>query len=292
MKRIILALILGASALACGCNSPIAFTDQEARVRYNPSDDSLDLLLVYRGITATSDDADVVAKALDEHLVPILNRRREFVIQTMGYWNLDAEKDGKEDLRALRAAESFKLEEVATFLDDERLAGFQHFKIMRVSDALRDWNQMLSESILEQAKDGRLSEGDLDARSLELCVARARSGQPWVRLVEGEFEIDLPLTRATSRKLQQKVLVESIAGSDKPNWIAKAFSYVTSLRIEDERFVVRLGRPENGLYTFAFSGDKTKDDYSPKLLEALRDRGYAPNSDLNLESVRAKLAGE
>jgi hypothetical protein len=278
-------LTLSVGLLACGCNSPIDISQQEVRVRYDAATDACDLLLIYKGLTATSEKD--VPRALDDVLIPALKGRREFVIAGVHHWNLDDPKKPT-DLRALRANESVKLEEAGIFLDEDKLAGFQRFRMRGVSHALRDWNQMVSEDLLDVARGARLDENDLlDARSRELVLARARSGEPWVRLLPSELEIDLPLSRATTKELRKQV-AKSIACSAEMSWLAKPLSYVTALRVEDERLVMRLGSPDDGLYTFVLGGPKS--DYSPALLEALRERGYAPDPTLSLEAVRAKVA--
>ena len=283
-------LVLSTAALLLLSACDIQFAGQEMQARPNP-DGSLDLLLIYRGISASKETDDSLRGALGIAHQFLEGRRRFAISVPFGEVDLDDPSTYKDlDEEAAQLLQSISLEESGVFLDPEgRLSAYQRVRVPDVACGLRVWNRMISSEVLSAvAEDGSLEGyGELDARSQALWIERARSGEPWVSFEGGLFTIDLPVTRATADRFQRMAL-DGLA--DKPSDSGELASLLTHLRflqIGEERTVLSFGAPETGIFRLASEG--CGDSYRPALREALEAEGVRADPDLTLEQVRGLL---
>jgi len=284
----LIALLL--SLLGAGCE--IQFAEEEVSLRYDESTDTLEVLLVYCGISASDDSEKNVRKAV-ETSQRLLSGWRAFSVP---FWPGGCDLDDPDLLKDLDAESaqvlgSISLEEVGAFLDGaERLSGYQVLKVPAFTRALDCLNRAISRAVLAAVERG---EGticpDFDARSHELWVERARSGAPWIRLQDGLFVVDLPVTPETALKLQRNLLEELglDRGRDDWGWLASVLLHLRSFSIEEEEWVLVFGAPGGGPFRFTFRDRDAV--YRPALREALAAAGALPSDGLTLEAIHARF---
>lgn len=265
---------IGASLLLAGCC--IQYRQQDITFEHHPEDDSAELVLVYRGVTATDDTEGKVGDALVV-VQRLLAGKREF--QTpFGSFDLDAPglREGSADPDLLAVLDDVQLFEAAVFLDEEgQLAGRQRFWIDRCAPVLRLLNRRVSAAILEAASDGSLEKDTplLDDRTRELWVRHASTGGSWIDLVDGEIGIDVPITRESWERVQREILSELIAPEAQSGaaFLAQVLGHLRHFEVADERLSIVFAPPATGIYQL--SAHDPGVNYSPRLKEALEAAG-------------------
>ena len=127
---------LFALLLCGGCD--VQFPQQEVRFRYDAETDTLDVLMIYRGVHTPNDTDKALAKGVDV-VDRILAGRREFMFIDWPFyfdWD-DKEDDADAHPRALDVESRLELVRAGAFLDEEqRLCGYQLFKWRELNKSL------------------------------------------------------------------------------------------------------------------------------------------------------------
>ncbi len=291
-----LATVLCFSCLLFLSGCDIAIQGQETQAIYHPETDTMDLLLIYRGVHSPKETEDAVQNALDV-VERIASGRREFMLlDSLFHTDLD-DPDTYKDLPADEAAVlgSITLSAADAFLDPEgRFCAYQVLHVPRFSDLLASWNGRISEAMLKEAAlSNELSNEEfVDARTRELLTAYALSGRPWVSLRDGSIEVYFPMTRATAerfrRDLFKKIVDQRFNDDGSLAFFGQLLLQMQSFEIGDEHIRAVIG-DTCGL-TLRFLEGYGDSEYPPALLEALRARGWRPEEGLSLEEVR-RLVG-
>ncbi len=278
------------ASLQSGCD--IHFTGQEIRLRFQEAEDSLEVLLIYRGMCVPDDSEKAIAKGV-EHAARLLEGRREF---SFGGWIFHTDLDDPEiekdlDPETAGVLRGIELEEVGAFLDPEgRLSGYQLFRIPAFSRALECLNRHLSTQAIEEAGPdlSKPIHPCFDEATQSLWLERARSGSPWISFRDGGFEVDLPMTRAVAKHFQRQLIEEVAAPDEKEDsrGLAALLSHLESLQFEDERVLLRFAAPA-GIFQFASRNPEVQ--YRPGLLDALKAGGWEVESGPALQEVRELL---
>jgi hypothetical protein len=276
----------------------LKYVDQEVLIQHDPATDSLDVLLIYRGLTATADTPDAVGKAL-AIAQRILGGRREFEVNGWP-WHFDLDDpaacDGMEP-ECAQVLQGISIEAQEPFLDPEgRLSAYQLLRVPGFAQGLDCLNRSISRQVLENAGDAK-PDGMIDERTIGLWVERAQSGAPWIhhRLIrsqEGVFEFDLPASDATADAVQRALIDEITMKSKGGEWrdLASFLAHLQSFKREDERVVLRIGAPVTGV--FHFSSHNEEVPYFPGLLQALEAAGLRAGEGPSLDAVRGILLPE
>jgi hypothetical protein len=200
--RIMAGLLALTLMLLTGCD--LEFPEQEVILLHDTKADRLDFLLVYRGVTASSDDRRDVADAVSA-ATRILGGRREFMLLD---WPLHWDLDGKDKDVPQWLRKNVKLERVDTFVDAKgRLCAYQLFTMSKVSEGLRLLNEAIAASILEAHQKGKLEKGVDVLGLVELYgfLDQAAAGLPFLRLEKGRLMVDVPMpSQETIRRLVEE----------------------------------------------------------------------------------------
>lgn len=274
---------LAAVALA-GCD--LEFPEQDIVLRRDEAADTLDLLLVYRGVSADDDSEQAIEKGVAAAEKILAGRRQFMFLDWPFHFDLDdAEIAADASPDALRAVAGVSVERVGAFLDAKgRLSGFQQLRLREASAWIELVNGTVSRAVLEAEAAGTLGDDApwLDARSRDLLVERARSGKPWVTLERNGIEIDVPVTAAAASGALRALSKENDVFSE------ALVSLCRYLKVDAERTIARFGAPEpGGIVRFSLRRDDVT--YSPALRDALAERGSIEPGRLPSESDVSRL---
>ncbi|MFH0945899.1 MAG: hypothetical protein V2A76_11930 [Planctomycetota bacterium] len=290
-----------------GLNScDIEFPEQELHLSHDAGTDTLEMLIVYHGITAPSEGEEAVGKSVDV-VKRLMQGEREFMlIDWPLYFEIDKwERKAREGLesedespydreqaaRYLQVAERMSLVSHALFLDEEgRLSGYQLFHVRQFSQVVVLLNQMISADILdEKAAGGLKADDELDEHTVQLVSARAESGEPWFTVDGDGIKVDLPFSLETTRKGRQKLVHELLESDDDDGPFADLTAVlagsITSLSFEKDRCVGVITPDEPGRYDWTIQNPAAC--YSDSLLGALKDAGVPVREDLKIDQVRS-----
>lgn len=273
--------------LLAGCELHVA--EQELYARHDLDADSLELLLIYEQISHPpgKDNLEKATKILEKSLA---GGRRFWIVGLLGAFDLEADLEELTP-KQRELVEAVKFLDYGVYLDDEeRLCGYQRITFPRATEGIAELNAAFSKHLIEEIEEGDLKEEDspLDDRTYALIEERARSGKPWLRLIDGEFEFDLPFTRASWDGVQlhvQKELFEDMDEESGP-WVAQMLGLLRHLEIGDERVILRFGSPD-GLIRIRWVEDDPK--YTHDLKKALEARGISFENLPTIEEIRAKI---
>jgi hypothetical protein len=245
----------------------IRVAEEEIQVRIDPKSDSLDLLLVYHGVSPNGK-----GRMAD----PAFRKR---ALEVIGGW---------------------ELREHGSFLDEKnRLSAYQVFRVEKLSRLVDLANEAIDRGILDALDEGKaVPEGDeVDARTRELWKARAESGGPWIRLDGAEVVIDVPGSQEAFDRIRKEGLDEirevflepgnGLEDRDPVLALAQLLLHVRRFEVGGDRIVLHLWPMPDGLFRFLTRCDR--EPYDPALLEAVRKEGIGPDPKLTLEEVRGKL---
>lgn len=290
-------LVIGSLVLALG-GCAIQICEQEVQVKYDAAADALDLLLIYKGVSASDDKPKTLSNAA-EIGQRILGGRRQFQVAGWAFdWDLDKqaedldrslhedankpEFDPEENRDEALLLRQITLQEVGVFLDEkERLSAFQHLRFWNFTQVLALLNRQLSRNALRE--EGGCGSPLQAPEQLLLGKQRAASGLPWVRRVGDEFELDFPLTTESFLQVQKDLVEEAI--SDDGAACLQYMVYLRELRFDNQRLVARFSAPE-GIFRFRF---QHTEDYSPQLRDLLVAQGVRIDRGITVEEVRGKL---
>jgi len=276
MKRFAPLALLALFPLS-GC--AIQYVEQEVLLRYDAAADSWDLLLVYKGITASDEKEKTVDEAAS--IVRRLLGGQRALASPWGTYDLDDPAFSGDDADVAQVAAGVSLLDWGLFLDEaERLAGFQRFRLANASRAVDCFNRQLSKALLEEASKEDFAERTplLDDRTRLLWCQRAGSGEPWLYQVDEGIEIDLPMTRASWDRVQDAAISEatSAKSASAPNdgpaaLLGQHLVYLRHFEIQDDRVILTFGAPVSHIFRFAIKEAGVK--YSSQLKDALARAG-------------------
>lgn len=283
--RSCLAVACAASLALAGCD--LEFPEEEVLVERDAAADTLDLFVLYRGVTADDDSPEAIEKAVAA-AERILGGRRQFMFLDWPFhFDLDSPELAADAApEARRLLDGVTVERAGACLDrDGRLSGYQRIRFREASAWFDLVNAAASRAVLEAAESGELGDGApwLDARSRDLLVERARSGRPWVTLERNGVEIDVPVTAAAASGALRALSKENDVFS------SALVSLCRYLKVDAERTIARFGDPEpGGLVRFSLRRDDVT--YSPALLDALAERGLVDPRSLPAEGEARRAA--
>lgn len=262
-----------------GC--AIQYVEQEVLLRYDAAADSWDLLLVYKGITASDEKEKTVDEAASI-VRRLLGGQRAFA-SPWGTYDLDDPAFSGDDADVAQVAAGVSLLDWGLFLDEtERLSGFQRLRLANASRVVACFNRQVSKALLEAAEKEDFAESTplLDDRTRLLWCQRAGSGEPWLYQVDEGIEIDLPMTRGSWDRVQEAAISEATspknASDTSPGPAALLGQHLVYLRhfeIQDERVVLTFGAPVSHVFRFNIKDPGVK--YNSQLKDALTRSGVA-----------------
>ncbi len=270
MRRILFpALAAALVALAAGCD--IEFPEQEILARLDSAADRLDLLFIYKGVTAHDDSEEAVGKAVAAAERILAGRRQFMIVDWPLHFDLDREDCDVSSPLGRRVLGNFSVAQVGAFLDsDGRLSGYQLVRVKEAKLLFHAIDAFVNKAVLEADADGDLGDDAefLDDRSKALMVERAGSGGSWGRLSSSGLEISFPVTSAAAAgaiRSLRKMNDDDAAG-------AALLGALRRLDVGRESTLARFGESAGrGTARFSFRRDDV--EYSPALYDALRERG-------------------
>lgn len=299
-------LLLGLSS----CD--IVFPDQEVHLRLDRQADTLDILLIYKGLTVPGESEEQVDKGLVA-MERLLRGDREFmIVEWPLYFEIEKwvaqsrelvqgdrqdASDAEERWMAatwLQIAPLISMQEHGLFQDDEgRLAGYQLLRIENFSQVVELLNVLASRAFLHSAEQaGWQPDDDWDPRTFELWLERARSGEPWFRMEKEGIVVDLPVTREWGRALRRGLALEIASkknddADEFADLLAEFAASVDRLEFLDDRCVFRVGATAPDRYRFELKNPEAV--YREGLKNGLADRGLLPADGKSLKQVRALI---
>ncbi len=253
-------------ALVLLTSCDLEFPEQEIYFQHDEKADRLDVLLVYRGVTASSDSPGNVKKGVAAAKRFLAGRREFMILDWPFYWDLDAEdKDVPKWLR-----QHVSLVRMGTFTDEhERLCAWQHLRLERVSDGFRLLNQAIVKGILEAHKKGRL-EKELSGFGPEAATTyldQAVAGRPFMRLEKGRLLVEVPAPRLGALRFLEKEMQKKDGW-----WLGNLLAQMRHPKImKTGGVVVQLGDFDGGVTRFRLARPDVT--YSSALQDALVAQG-------------------
>lgn len=286
MKATLLALPLVLSVAACD----LEFPHEEVRLRPSAEDDTLDVLLIYRGVSPGDGLEKATAAARR-----VLEGRREFLLLDWPlYFDLDAERD-LDTLSPLerRTLDAVRLVEVGAFLDpDQRLSGYQHLRVSGFRDLLDAAEAELVRRVLAATEGRRSGEQaefpEFDARTRESWERRLREGPPLFSIDQRGLVLDLPASPEWAAALLAALHAKEREDEDEV-FLPNLWRNLREIRQDEERLLLSFGRLEDGCVVLDLS--RRDVEYDPSLRTALEEQGVIDLEGApTLDEVRARLS--
>ena len=261
-----------AAALACALLAAcqVRFTDQDVALRHHPESDHLELLLVYRGVTAPDDEETSLNRAVEFVREMVFGRRRLSICD----WPFSIDFDDPDEIAApggdlAWVRDHLHLLDARAYVDaDGRLAGSQSFRLDGASEALRRANAAISRALLEAEAEEKLDEALhlLDPDTRLRWREQAESGRAWIQLREGQLVVDLP---APSPRDIARIIHEMLGM--KPHERAALASLLSAVEFPGDRVLLTLGHPEGDATLFHFHNPQVT--YHSSLAARLQGEG-------------------
>lgn len=269
-------------------SSGFSFIREEIRFRHTATEDTLDVLVIYHGVTDSSHDEQSLSSAV-KTATEVLNGLRVF--QSPGPFTINLEKArGDEEVteQARHLIDCISVVGSGCFLDDQgRLCIYQKVVISNLNFVVESVNIELSRAVLEDSKKGGVFDKSYNERSNELVVAAARNDTyRWFRIDNGILEINFPLSIEDKDRLIEELLTDVSKDKDARHSLLSFLSAAQSVSFKDEQLTLQFGQKQNEVVVLILSGEK---EYSPILHQRLEKEGFTPNPDLNLEKVKNLL---
>jgi hypothetical protein len=293
-----------AALLALGCD--VQISEQEALFRYRPATDTVDLLVIHEGVSA-SDRKDKTLAGAKQIARRFLEKRR--YLHLLGNpisWDLDdiqerlasgalAKDTTPQELELLEMIlPRCVLERGGGFVDPKgRLSAYQLYRIEGFSKVVQLWNQLLSRAILEAMREPEKFAANtplLDARTRDLWRVHAEKSRDWIRVAGDGLDFVIPITRAALDNAQAALSAE-LRGEDAPAtsaYLGQLMPYLAGWSHSDDTLRLSL-RPAGGVFHTRYWSNAT---YDPLLREALAAEGVVPDTHLDLAAVRALFPAE
>ena len=289
-------LLLG-GACTRGCAT---FDGQTIVVRNDPARDTLDVLLVYRGLRADG--------PLDDAVAQVEQARGRRVMTVGGPWcTLDLDGAlGKPATGSLpQALAGCEVHDLGLWLDAEgRLCGAQHVHLDDVAAVVRTLNDALRSELLadDQQLAGWLRDFGLD-RPGDVGATRERLEAeehfPFVTITSGVLTLSFPLAAEQPPRIRAMLLTElaklqSEAEAGKPSAVAERrllLENPISVLTEADRVLLVLGDEATGELRLELRSDRPP---SAVLTDALRARGSeidGPETEARVRAAFDKATG-
>ncbi len=270
-----------------GCS--LSFAEHETVFRIDEKTDTLELLSIYRGVTASKDHDDTVREAL-EIVMPAAKGERRFAVSLWGDFDLDDPELVKEldegdafEREVLQFAQGVSVTKAGLFLDEKgRLSGYQRIQIKNIRAGVDLLNQAISRLVLSGAEDWEDFVDDtpfLDSESRDLLVRYAQRGDPWLKIKDGEIEVMIPITPASANSIHQEIIKDSMGDVQESswNWFLRHLILLRHYSVEEDGVLLRFGSPEDGVFYLAKFDDEVS--YRPALRESLELAGMMLETD-------------
>ncbi|MEE8469647.1 MAG: hypothetical protein V3T22_14395 [Planctomycetota bacterium] len=273
-----LAPLAALCTLAAAC-SPFEFEAQELVLRHDSEGDSLELGIVYEGLSCGDQGNDPLAVSV-EAMQRIVAGDRYFMLLAWPFlFDFDrprVESDPEElptewEVRAQDLMRSLEVTEAVLFEDEQgRLGAVQRLRLENASKSIATLNAWLNVVVIESLKENAEEDGDLDGRTRDLMLAHARSGKPWILLVRGGFEVRVPLSRAlAARQLAALATPPDEHSLQDRGVAADLLASLSEISFADELLVLRFLPDEEGRVVFRFHLPDSP--YDERLRRALQD---------------------
>lgn len=273
-----LASLAALCTLATAC-SPFEFEAQELVLRHDSEGDSLELGIVYEGLSCGDQGMDPLAASV-EAMQRMLAGDRYFVLLGWPFvFDLESSQVaiGPEQLpteldeRAKSLTRSLEVTDAVLFDDQQgRLCAVQRLRLAHASSSIATLNDWLNFIAIEPLKETAAEEQDLDARTRDLVLDHARSGKPWVLLVRGGFEVRVPMSNALAARQLADLAAHPDADSLQTRGAAAdLLASLSEVSFADELLVLRFLPDEEGRVVFRFHLPDSP--YDEQLRRALQD---------------------
>lgn len=298
---------LAASLLVGGCSRVIEFERQTITIRHDPEADTVHVRLVHRGVftplPATTTEGD--QQRLDDAVAAIeriANGAREFMIAD-GTTRLlidemaakDAEGTDGESItdpeRAMRR-EIYPLVHLidhVAFVDEESRLGFvQHFEIRPWSEFERRTNELIGRAAI--AHDEAIRAGTSqrvkgsDAEGDALRVVKARAGTPWFAIRDGQWRVEIAMSRAEYEDWVKLIFDRHVAIA-MPGFVSLVSGVLASSRRvvhDDEGLELTVGGAREAI---RWNVENRIGEYDPRLCEAVRARGIELRDEAEIAEI-------
>lgn len=304
-------LFLSVVCLSLLCALPacdVEFAEQDILLRHDPVSDTTELLVVYGGLS--SDEAPRGADAIER----LLAGEREFIVAAWPFhFRIDAwtaaarETLAKPDATAtdrriatgmLAIGERVTLVDHGLFSEEnDRLAGWQRFRVRESTRVFELLNDMISWSFLAQVASDEFSPDDeIDAATIALWTEFASARGRWFEVHGGRITVDVPLSERTGRRgLSHLVLGLADEGDTVfARLLAAMIGDAESLEFRDGRLriVLRAADAEvSGVAagTFRWTITNPQVEGSSALRDELRERGVPTKADVTARDLRARI---
>lgn len=181
-------LLVGLALLTSSC-STVDFEQQELKLTHDPKADSVSLDLSYRGLIAGSSGLEDACAWMQG----MVDKRPRFIV--LGWpFEFDLEQIGDEwllgQVDVLRAELSFE--------SGPSMRMEQQIRLQSAQEAIVRANAAISAEVLNsygEADLEREAKGWMDVKTLELILAHARRGGPWISLEGGSLSLHFPCSQ-------------------------------------------------------------------------------------------------
>jgi hypothetical protein len=182
-------LLLGLALVTSACTK-VEFARQELKLTHDEEADALNLDISYRGLIAGNSGFDVACAWLQG----MLDKRPRFIV--LGWpFEFDLEQIGDEWL-----LEHVSVQRAELALEEgPRMHMNQRLHLQSAQEALRRANAAISAQLVKEYGEADLEReatGWMDVKTLEMALAQARRGDPWISLGEGALHFHLPCSQA------------------------------------------------------------------------------------------------
>jgi hypothetical protein len=243
----------------------VQISEQEALFRYRPATDTVDLLVIHEGVSA-SDRKDKTLAGAKQIARRFLEKRRYLHLQGNPIsWDLDdiqerlasgalAKDTTPQELELLEMIlPRCVLERAGGFVDPKgRLSAYQLYRIEGFSKVVQLWNQLLSRAILEAMREPEKFAANtplLDARTRDLWRVHAEKSRDWIRVAGDGLDFVIPITRAALDNAQAALSAE-LRGEDAPAtsaYLGQLMPYLAGWSHSDDTLRLSL-RPAGGVF--------------------------------------------
>jgi hypothetical protein len=284
-KTALAALLAGAGSLSCTSYEVDA---SEAHLRYDPASDTLTLFEIDIGLSST----DAKAPAAIEKL---LAGQRQFPPEG-GLLCVDFDQGFDEEDRLELAdlldrfehfSEGVSVDEVGLFLDRGRLCLYRRSRFRDVKLGLVIINALINRTMQEEFDLESRSFPVFDPRTAEAWFARARAGGEWIRIEEGAFVIDLPMTAENAARCLEHLADPGVSVLQDAHWLLRQ---LTRLELQGDSLQLHFAGGPDGWMRFDSPG-RDRDGYHLELLDTLRASGHDFSETPSLAEVRAQARG-
>ena len=241
--------ILAIAIFGPGCG--LTFLSQEIGIRQNTSQDTLEVLLIYNGVTATSDSNKNHFDQAVETAKKILEGQRTFtLLDPIFAFDLEEEVEDEDLPEEIQKSldevlKCISVEKSGAFLNNEnQLCLYQKVLVTNLSFLVDNLNRHISRLLLEDLKEEGDQNDDFDERTEELTIKAAENPDfKWFRFDNGIIEVNMPLSKHDKDK-GFKEFLHSLYEPEKEYDIENFHTFLSSVQsisYVDEKLTLRIG---------------------------------------------------